>query len=62
MTEADMPDLDDDTRRLHCRLAELGPDAVRQLLASDGFPRTHRLTIARWLACQAAADAPDHRK
>jgi hypothetical protein len=60
-----MPDLgDDDLKALRARLKELGPDGVRALLASDSFPTTHKIEIAKWLARNASADRepkPHHR-
>jgi hypothetical protein len=46
-----MPD-DVDTRRAHQRFKELGAEAVRQLLATDGFPSTWRLLAEDWLSSQ----------
>jgi hypothetical protein len=53
-----VPDLDkNDLQALHKRLEEHGVETVRALLASDSFPPTHKLEIARWLARQASAGA-----
>ena len=58
-----MADLsDDDLKALRERLTELGQDNVRSLLASDGFPPTYRLEVARWLAEQAGADREPARE
>ena len=52
-----MPDLgDDDLKALHARLEELGPMPSARCSRAT----THRIAIARWLAHQAAVDAPDH--
>ena len=59
-----MPD-DVDTRRAHQRFKELGADAVRQLLATDGFPSTWRLLAEDWLSSQPTsvpAEKPKPRR
>jgi len=49
-----MPDLEgNELKALHARLAELGPDAVRTLVATGGLPQAHTVLIMKWLADQA---------
>jgi hypothetical protein len=45
-----------DLKVLRARLMELGPDAVRTMLAADRFPTGMHEEISKWLADQASAD------
>lgn len=52
MPNLDHADLKDDRKAFEARLAELGPDTVRAMLASGSFPTTSNVVILEWLKGQ----------
>ena len=56
MPNLDHPDLKDDREEFEKRLAELGPETVRTMMATASFPNGHNVVIHEWLAAQQHKD------